>query len=192
MGEGPATGDVVLAAFTPSDPRAVEPAGAGRDVGLHADDRLDPCRLALGHEVIGAEHVAVVRHRQRRHAHLGGLGEQVVHPRGAVEHGVLAVHMQVHERGVAGRRPSQGVSVVRCRTTGRGRRSSSHLVLTRTSDAAGVSSTASRGRARSALDVAHLGHDCRGLRLEGYGAKSCRVGRRHGRIARSPRGRAGE
>ena len=46
---------------------AVEPR-AGRVVALHADDRLDPGGVGLLVEVVGAEHVAVVGHRQRRHA----------------------------------------------------------------------------------------------------------------------------
>ena len=71
--------------------------GAGRDVGLHADDRLDPGGRALLPELVRAEHVAVVGHRQRGHAHPGRLVEQVGDPGGAVEHGVLAVHVQVHE-----------------------------------------------------------------------------------------------
>ena len=70
----------------------------GRDVRLHADDRLDAGRRALRVEVVGAEHVAVVGHRQRRHAHPGRLGEQLGQPGRAVEHGVLGVHVQVHER----------------------------------------------------------------------------------------------
>ena len=91
-------GDVVLAALGPADPGALEAAGAWRDVGLHADDRLDPGGLGLLPEVVGPEHVAVVGHRQRRHLHPSGLGEQVLEPGGAVEHGVLGVHVQVHER----------------------------------------------------------------------------------------------
>ena len=47
--------------------RAVEPR-AGRVVALHADDRLDPGLGGLLVEVVGAEDVAVVGHRQRRHA----------------------------------------------------------------------------------------------------------------------------
>ena len=39
----------------------------GDEVALHADDRLDPVRLGLAPELVGAEDVAVVGHRQRRH-----------------------------------------------------------------------------------------------------------------------------
>ena len=59
---------------------------------------LMPGGRGLAVEVVGAEHVAVVGHRERRHAQRGGLGEQVVEPGGAVEHGVLGVHVQVDER----------------------------------------------------------------------------------------------
>ena len=39
------------------------------EVGLHADDRLDAGGGGLAVEVVGAEDVAVVGHRERRHAH---------------------------------------------------------------------------------------------------------------------------
>ena len=76
----------------------VVPRGVGRDVGLHADDRLEAGGRGLAVEVVGAEHVAVVGHRHRRHAQARGLGEQVVEPGGTVEHRVLGVDMQVDER----------------------------------------------------------------------------------------------
>jgi hypothetical protein len=98
---GAATGHVVVAAVVPADPGLVAAVGVRREVGLGADDRLDPRGAALLPEVVGAEHVAVVGHRQRRHAHRGRLAEQVVEAGRAVEHGVLGVHVQVHER-VAG------------------------------------------------------------------------------------------
>ena len=82
---------------------AVE-AGADRDVvALHADDRLDPGRAALLPEVVGPEDVAVVGHRQRRHLLAGRLGEQLLQPSRTVEHRVLGVHVQVHERVAHGR-----------------------------------------------------------------------------------------
>jgi hypothetical protein len=77
--------------------RTVEPR-AGRVVALHADDRLDAGLRGLLVEVVGTEDVAVVGHRQSRHArggggrrHLGQLGR-------AVQHRVLGVDVQVHER----------------------------------------------------------------------------------------------
>jgi hypothetical protein len=48
-------------------------------------------------EVDGAEQLAVIRHGQGRHAHAGGLGEQVIDPGGPVEHRVLGVHVEVRE-----------------------------------------------------------------------------------------------
>ncbi len=101
MGERAAARDVVVATVVPAHPAPLVAAGARREVGLHADDRLDPGRAGLGVEVVGAEHVAVVGHRQRRHAELGVAGEQLGQPGGAVEHGVLGVDVQVHERRVA-------------------------------------------------------------------------------------------
>jgi hypothetical protein len=61
------------------------------------DDGLDPVPLAGQVEVDRAEQLAVVGHGQGRHAHAGGLGEQVVDPGGAVEHRVLGVHVEVRE-----------------------------------------------------------------------------------------------
>ena len=58
---------------------------------------LIPAAVALRVEVVGAEHVAVVGHRDRGHAELGGAREQVVEPGRAVEHGVLGVHVEVDE-----------------------------------------------------------------------------------------------
>ena len=94
---GARTGDVVVTAVVPPHPLLVEARGVGRGVGLDADDRLDPGRLRLGPEVVGAEHVAVVGHRDRVHAQLGGALEHVSEAGGAVEHGVLGVHVEVDE-----------------------------------------------------------------------------------------------
>ena len=58
---------------------------------------LTPWLLGLAVEVVGAVQVAVVGHRDGRHAELAGAGEQPVEQRGPVEHGVLGVHVQVHE-----------------------------------------------------------------------------------------------
>ena len=76
---------------------AVE-ARAGRVVALHADDRLDPGLGGLLVEVVGAEDVAVVGHRQRRHARGRGRRRHLGQLRRAVEHRVLGVDVQVHER----------------------------------------------------------------------------------------------
>ena len=44
VGVGAAAGDVVVAAVVPAHPLALVARGVGREVGLHADDRLDPAR----------------------------------------------------------------------------------------------------------------------------------------------------
>src|SRR6266511_2508378 len=93
VGVRPTAGHVVLAALGPADPGAVEPQGAGRQVGLQAHDRLDAGGLGLLVEVVGAVQVAVVGHGQGRHAHPGGLGEQLLETGRAVQHRVLGVHM---------------------------------------------------------------------------------------------------
>ena len=105
VGVGAASRDVVGAAVVEVDALALEPRDVGGDVGLDADDRLDPRGLGLLVELVGAEHVAVVGHRDRRHAELGGALGQRVEAGRAVEHGVLGVDVQVDE-GVADRSSS--------------------------------------------------------------------------------------
>ena len=100
VGEGAAAGDVVPAAVAPADALALAAVGLGGDVGLEADDRLHAGPLGRLVELVGAEEVAVVGHRDRRHAHLGRALEQVADARGAVEHRVLGVDVEVDE-GVA-------------------------------------------------------------------------------------------
>ena len=73
-----------------------------RDIGLDADDRLHGALGILEAlrelvELVGAEHVAVVGHRDGRHALTADLGEQLGVLRGAVEHRVLGVGVQVDE-----------------------------------------------------------------------------------------------
>ena len=97
VGVGAGPGDVVVAPVVPPDPLLVEARGVRREVGLHADDGLHARGPALGPEVVGAEHVAVVGHRDRVHAQLGGALEHVLQPGGPVEHGVLGVDVQVDE-----------------------------------------------------------------------------------------------
>ena len=97
VGVGAAAGDVVVAAVVPPDPLLVVAGGVGGEVGLHPDDRLDPRGRRLGVEVVGPEHVAVVGHRDRVHAQLGGPLEHVAQPRRPVEHGVLGVDVEVGE-----------------------------------------------------------------------------------------------
>ena len=50
---------------------------AGRDVGLHPDDRLEAFLFRLLVEGPGAEHAAVVRESQPRHLIFLGLSDQV-------------------------------------------------------------------------------------------------------------------
>ena len=100
---GAARADVVRAAAVEVDALALEPGDVGREVGLDADDRLDPGGLGLLVELVGPEHVAVVGHRHRRLAQLGGPLGQLGQARGAVEHGVLGVHVQVDEGVLAAR-----------------------------------------------------------------------------------------
>jgi hypothetical protein len=95
---GAGSGHVVAPAIAPLDAGAVEPAGARRDVGLEPDDGLDAVPLPGLPELVGAEQVAVVGGRERRHLLAGRLGEQVVDAGCPVEHRVLGVDVQVHER----------------------------------------------------------------------------------------------
>ena len=97
VGERTTTGHVVVPALVPLHARAVEPAGARREIGLDADDRLDAASRGLLVEVVGTEHVAVVGDRQSRHLLRDRLVKQLADPRGAVQHRVLGVVVQVHE-----------------------------------------------------------------------------------------------
>ena len=73
-------------------------AGVVGHVRLGADDRGD-ARAAAGRvEVEDPVHVAVVGDAEGRLAVLGRLGHDVADPGGPVEHRVLGVHVQVHER----------------------------------------------------------------------------------------------
>jgi hypothetical protein len=71
--------------------------GTGGQVGFDPEDRLDPVLLAGQVEVDGPEQLAVVGHGQGRHAHAGGLGEELIDPGGSIEHRVLGVHVEVRE-----------------------------------------------------------------------------------------------
>jgi hypothetical protein len=85
--------------------RVVDPTPAGRalvpgvvgHVGLGADDRRDPLLPALLVEVQDPVHVAVVGDPERR-LPVGRRGpDDVADPGGAVQHGVLGVHVEVGE-----------------------------------------------------------------------------------------------
>jgi len=101
VGVSAPTRDVVVPPVSPLHSSPLEPARPRSDVRLHADDRLDPGVAGSPVELVRPEHVAVVGHGQGRHAHAGRLTEEVADPGGAVEHGVLAVDVQVHERVAA-------------------------------------------------------------------------------------------
>ena len=98
VSERATAGDVVLSPVRPAHPGPVVAGGIRGEVGLHADDRFDARGRGLLVEVVGTEDVAVVGHRQGRHAHALDLGEQFGQPRGAVEHRVLGMDVQMHER----------------------------------------------------------------------------------------------
>ena len=70
---------------------------AGGQVRLHANDGLDVVRFSLAPEVEGTKEEAVVTGRHGLHAEFFSVGEQVTQARGAVEHGVFGVHVQVRK-----------------------------------------------------------------------------------------------
>ena len=68
------------------------------DVDLAADDRLDPGSLGRLEELHRPRHRPVVGERDGRHLELGGPGDEVGNPAGAVEDRVLGVDVEVDER----------------------------------------------------------------------------------------------
>ena len=96
---GAAAGHVValLPRIAPQNAAGLE-TRTGRDVGLDTDDRLDTRSSGPVVELAGAEHVAVVGHPDRGHLQPLRLGEHRRDLRGTVQHRVLGVVMQVHER----------------------------------------------------------------------------------------------
>src|SRR5919112_748274 len=77
--------------------RALE-AGAGGDVRLHPQDRLDLGLLRLLLEFPRGVHVTVVGNRQRGLLELLGASDQTVDPVGAVEERVFGVAVQMDKR----------------------------------------------------------------------------------------------
>ncbi|MDF9803148.1 hypothetical protein M2436_001695 [Streptomyces sp. HB372] len=67
------------------------------DIRLDADDRRDARLRRRVEEVVGAVEVAVVGHRDVRHAHLVAGLEHVLEPRRTVQQRVLGVNVQVRE-----------------------------------------------------------------------------------------------
>jgi hypothetical protein len=102
--------------------RPVE-ARAGRDVGLHAEDRLDAGRPPRFVELQRAEHPAVVGDGDRGHPGLGGFLEERLDAGGPVEQRELRVRVEVHEAvasgcqstpsSVASERPSRADQLIR-------------------------------------------------------------------------------
>ncbi len=88
---------LLLLRLAPVHRLLVEP-GRGGDIRLDPDDGGQARRGDGFLEFVGAEHVPVVGHCDRRHAQLGGPDGELADLRGAVQHGVLGVNVQVHER----------------------------------------------------------------------------------------------
>ena len=74
-------------------------AAAARDVGLHADDRLDAGLLGLLVELDRAEHRAVISQRHRRHAEFDRLLDHARNRARAVQQRIVAVIMEMDEVG---------------------------------------------------------------------------------------------
>jgi len=68
-----------------------------REVGLAADDGLDPRLFRLLIKVDRPEDVAVIGHRDRRHLAALGLFHQLLDPHRPIEEGILGVQMKVNE-----------------------------------------------------------------------------------------------
>ncbi len=113
MGEPAAAGDVfralavvrhgALPARAPEFLFTVAAEGGG-DIGLDADDRFDVVE-AFGHlvELVGAEHVPVIAHRDGGHRLACDFGEHGFEFLCAVEHGIFGVIVQVNK--AVGHRP---------------------------------------------------------------------------------------
>ena len=100
MGVCATCGDIVLATFCPLDSLLLE-TRTWCDVGLQPDDGFHSLGVHGLVEVIGAEEIAVVSHCDRRHTLSGSLTRKILQSRRAIKHGVLRMHMQVHEVLVA-------------------------------------------------------------------------------------------
>ncbi|GMA37186.1 hypothetical protein GCM10025876_33900 [Demequina litorisediminis] len=101
VGVGATGRDVVglLAALTPPHARLVLTRGARREVRLDADDGLHAMCLALCPEVVGTKDVAVVGSRKRRLTQFLRVLEQIIQPRGTVQHRVLGMDVEVNKIG---------------------------------------------------------------------------------------------
>ncbi len=76
-----------------------------RDIGFDTDDRLDTGFLRGLLEFVGAEHVTMICHTDRRHPETGGLSAQGIDLGRTVQHRVLGVNMQMDKRIASHRSP---------------------------------------------------------------------------------------
>jgi len=67
------------------------------DIPFHTDDRFDARRLHLLVKIDGAEHIAMVGHRDRGHAEFFDTLDQIGDLVGSVKQGVFCMQMQVGE-----------------------------------------------------------------------------------------------
>jgi len=70
---------------------------ARSQVGFTTDNRLDALLFRLGEELDGAEHVAMIGHRDGRHSRLPGMFEQGADLVRPIEQAVLSVDVEMDE-----------------------------------------------------------------------------------------------
>ena len=66
-------------------------------IALKPNDRFDAVLLGLGVELIGAVEVAVVSHRNGRHAKFYGFTKEIIEARSPIEHRIFGMHVEVNE-----------------------------------------------------------------------------------------------
>ena len=153
VGVRPSTGDVAglavsvplspLTAWTPEDRLLVE-AAARRNVSLDAEDRLHSSLGGLLVELVRAEHVAVVGHRDRGLTQAGHFRGEVLVLGVPVQHRELCVNVQVSEVV----RHSSSSSPRVCGSTSASRRASRHCCSVSRSSSSQSSASAKRSAAR--------------------------------------------
>ena len=72
-------------------------AAPGGDINFTPDDGFDPGLQGLLIKIEGAEHRAVIRNRQGRHAEIFRPGEKILQAVGAVQETVLGMQMEMNE-----------------------------------------------------------------------------------------------
>ena len=97
VGVGALGGHVVAGAVPELDALALPSRGAGGEVRLQPDDRLQLVLLGGLVELVSAEHIAVVGDAKRRHALLARRLHQVIHPGRAIQHREVGVVVQMDE-----------------------------------------------------------------------------------------------